>query len=1195
MTRNEWIRLCRSAVPAASVFLFAGAWLVSGAGAQTALSSLPGSAAHDTAGATFQLAPSLALGYAPSGAAVGDLTGSGRLDLVTADYDSGKITVFAGVGQGSGGTGVDYAVGAHPNAVLVADINGDGRPDVVVSNESEGTISVLLGNGDGTLQTPHSYPVGFSPSIIAAGDMNGDGKVDVAVAGKSNQLAVLLHDGSGNLRKPTLYSLVKTPTAIAVGQFTSDGHKDLALANNDGTVTVFLGKGAGAFRPLADIKVASGALSSILATGLNRNGSTDLVLTRSGENLVTVLSAKGDGTFSEPVSYPVGKEPVSAVAADLNGDGIADLVVLNKGSNTFSVLTGKSDGTFASAANFVAGNGPTAAFAGDFRGDGRVSLAIVNQAGMAVSVPAGNGDGTFRTGRSYAAGQRPVSIASGMLNSGKKPGLVVANYCGLDPACAAAGSVSVFLADEKGIYQLSSSYAVGAGPVSVALADVDGDNSLDIIALNRRDRTLSILRGMGDGHFEQALAYPLAAAPVALAVGSLSKAGHTDIAVLEDCGSDTCTQPGSVEVLAGSAGSFRSVMNYPVEYAPNSIAIGDVNGDGHADIVVSNRCGSSDSCESPGTASLLLGDGTGKFTAGADIELGNSPSSIALATIGNPKIPDLIVSLAADKTVAVLRGKGDGTFERAVPYGVGNGPGSLIVADFNGDGKADVAVANAKDGTVSVLFGRGDGTLNAAADFPVGSGPQALTAIGGKASGRASLATANGASGVSTQGKEMTVVENIQPEVVLTPTVTLMPAPTPNPSGFNQPVTLSVTVSGAGGTPTGTVVFQSNSNPIPTGGTPATDCSTGLNLNASGAATCTTSMLAVGSDGITVQYSGESGVYTAVTSSAKTQVVNELTPMLSVSGPTTASVNQPVTFTATISLSSGSLQPTPPTGTVTFKVGGNAITCSSPATIDPTTYIASCTTPALIPATAQSVTASYPGDGNYKPASGTGNPITITPAMATIVITPSPSISVALGTSVTFTAQLTGPPLAPTLPKGVITFTINGSPSSDCPAMTVTSTGAATCTTSKLHAPTDVILAYYSVDANFTVPSPGTLTENVGKTLSQTALTSAPASPAVNQPVTFTVTVTPLSAQSTLPTGNISITMGATTICSGMTINSSTGVATCSWVFDSAAPSPGATIVATYVGDADYQRSVSTNLMRDCDGFGDVNQCCFGA
>ncbi len=1031
--------------------------------AQSAESIMADSSLRSTAPSTFLVAPSIPLGYAPSSVATGDLRQSGKLDLVTADYNSGGITVFLGDGQGNFAPGVRYDAGPHPSSVVVVDIDGDGRPDVLVSNESAGTISVLLGNGDGTLQPRQSYAVGFNPSFIAAGDFNGNGKVDVAVAGESGSLlAILLNDGDGNLQKPVLRSLSKTPTALTVADFNNDGHADLALANADGTVSILLGKGAGLFRSLPDISVASGSLSSINSGDLNKDGKIDLVVTQPRQKLVSVLIGRGDGTFVSPASYPVGNEPIWTLVADVNGDGIPALVVINKSSNTFSILVGNGDGTFKSSIDFVAGNAPLAAVAGDFYGNGHVDLAIINHSSQTVSVPLGNEDGTFKAARSYSAGVQPVSIASGNLNGSNIPALVVANYCGSDLTCSTAGSVAVFLADDKGVYRLSSTYTVGAGPVSVALADLKGDRNLDIVALNRLDKSASVMLGLGDGTFRMPMTFSLAGAPVAIAVGDLNKDGKPDLAVLEDCGSAKCSQAGSVEILMGAGdGSFQSVSSYPAGYSPVSVAVGAINGDKNLDLVVANRCGGKDaSCQSPGTATVLIGDGTGKFTPGTDFALGNSPASIALGNLTGSGL-DLVVSRSTDNTVAVLHGNGDGTFQKAVPYAVGNQPGSLVVADFNGDGNADVAVANVNDSTVSVLFGKGNGTLQPATALAVGSGPTSLTAVGRINTRHASLATTNGNGGSSSPGGEFTLLPNLGTDPAL---ASFAVVASPTPSSVNESVLLTATLTGVSPSPapSGTVTFDS-------GGTALPDCvnvsiTQGVSPSLVSTATCTTRMLTAGSDSLTAVYSGDT-IYD-------------------------------------------------------------------------------------------------PGVGETSPAVTQ----TVSPLFATLGLTGSPA-AVVVGTSVTFTAQLSGVALTPVVPSGTVTFTINGSPSSNCPAVKVSAAGAATCTTSSLVVPADVITATYSGDPNFTVANPATFTDTVSKTAAQTALKSSLSPSSVNQTVTFTATVTP-SSGTVLPTGTVTFTQGATTLCGAAVINPSTQTATCNYAFSSV--TAGTTITATYSGDQNF-------------------------
>ena len=1176
MIRNMWFRLRGKITFVTILFLTCSACFVSGLRAQTSAVVKVQSPQSTTMPLSFGVAPSMRLTYAPTSEAIGDLNRDGKPDLITADRVSGVVTVYLGVGDGTFAPGVSYAAGPAPNAIAIADVDGDGSLDVIVSSASEGTVSVLLGNGNGTLQARKSYAVGFAPALLATGDFNGDGKTDVVVAGNSGtSLALLLNDGNGGFAAPKSYSLAKAPTALAVADFNADGHADVVLANGDGTVSVLLGDGAGAFRPVPDVSVAAGALSSIVIGDFNRDGNVDLAVTQSGAKQVSVLLGKGDGTFGAAASYAVGNAPASSVVTDVDGDGIPDLVVTNRASNTLSVLHGNGDGTFKSSVDFVVGNGPLAAVAGDFNGDGHADLATINYASQSVSIALGNGDGTFKASRSYSAEQAPRAIASGDLNGDKLPDLVVANYCGSDSACLKAGSVTVFLGKTGGGYQPATTYPVGSGPVAVSLVDVNGDKILDLVALNRNDKTATVMLGAGDGTFGQANTFALAGAPVALGVGDFNKDGKPDLAIVEDCGSASCTQPGNVEIMLGSgAGAFASSSIHAVGYSPSGIAVGNLTRNTYSDIVVANRCGKDATCQSGGTASLLMNDGTGRFTSGTDVALGTSPASIALANLHSSTVLDLVASQSTSKAVSVLVGNGDGTFKTAVPYAVGNGPASLAIGDFNGDGIQDVAVTNVTDSTVSVLLGNGDGTLQTASALPVGGGPSALTAVSSPTGGATSLATANGSVTSPTAGTDVTALVTATPMATGTGAATVtLTAPSLSTTTVLDSVALAVAVtstSGTGTTPAGQVVFNSN-------GTPLSDCggATGETLSG-GTFTCNTKDLTAGTDALTVAYSGDSH-YAAGTSNSVNQTVNAYaaTLALSASPSSTTGVNVAVTFTAQLQTSGSGTIPfsdVKPLGTVAFTANGTGIANCSAQAVN-ASGAATCTTSALAIGT-DPITATYSGDTNYTVASAASANQTVTPYAATLTVTGNPSPS-QVNVPVTFTAALTGTGIAftPVAPTGTVTWLINGASSTDCPPVTVNSTtGKATCTTAALPlSATNTVSASYSGDTNFTVASSGTATQAVTAFAATLNVSGSPNPSQVNGSVTFTAQLagTGIAFTPVAPSGNVAFTANGNQItgCTAQPVNAS-GTATCTTT--SLPKGTSEPITASYSGDTNF-------------------------
>jgi hypothetical protein len=174
------------------------------------------------------------------------------------------------------------------------------------------------------------------------------------------------------------------------------------------------------------------------------------------------------------------------------------------------------------------------------------------------------------------------------------------------------------------------------------------------------------------------------------------------------------------------------------------VAVGDFNGDGKLDLALANTCGSDPDCSSNGTVSILLGKGDGTFQTHVDYPTGFKPQSVAVGDFNGDGKLDLAVTNRSDSTVSILLGRGDGTFQTHVDYATGTGAVSVTAGDFNGDGRPDLAVAAGfGNKTVSILLGNGDGTFQAHLDYPSGNGPLWVTTGDFNGDGALDLATAN--------------------------------------------------------------------------------------------------------------------------------------------------------------------------------------------------------------------------------------------------------------------------------------------------------------------------------------------------------------------------------------------------------------------------------------------------------------------
>ncbi len=321
------------------------------------------------------------------------------------------------------------------------------------------------------------YAVGAGPVSIVVADFNGDGKPDIATANRdASTVSILINNGDGTFRKHVDYATGNYPLQVVVGDFNNDGKADLAVANdNDQSISILLGNGDGTFRPRIDTVVStSGGVFSLSAYDLDNDGKLDLVV---GPADVSLLG-NGDGTFQAPVSFHLYNGGTLSYVLVTHLTGL-DLVGVMNDFFPYKIkeLVAKGGGTWLdySEQDF---NQPT------------------------------------------HLGQ----LAAGDIN-GDHLGDIAASWFGQN-------QVFLCLTNSGGILGCSNNtYKVGTGPIGITLADLTGDNLLDVITANSGSNNISFLRGHGDYTLGPLTNYAVGKVPQSVAVADFDGNGRQDVAV----------------------------------------------------------------------------------------------------------------------------------------------------------------------------------------------------------------------------------------------------------------------------------------------------------------------------------------------------------------------------------------------------------------------------------------------------------------------------------------------------------------------------------------------------------------------------------------------------------------------------------------------------------------------------------------
>jgi Zn-dependent metalloprotease len=341
--------------------------------------------------------------------------------------------------------------------------------------------------------------------------------------------------------------------------------------------------------------------------------------------------------------------------------------------------------------------GAVAVGIGDLNGDSRQDVVISTQVDQ-IQVFNQKADGTLETTPlSYFAGGRLESLAVGDVNNDNRADVVAVNFND--------NTISVLLQQANGTFASRATHPTSSGPDSVAIGDVNNDGRNDVVVSHWTAAAIGVFTQKSDNTLNAMVSYPSPQAGYDdIATGDVNGDGRLDVVKMNGQG----LNPNLSVYLQNSGGTLDSAISYSVGASCPSpclgqgIAIGDVTGDGKADVAMSHGGNSPNA-----RMSVFAQNSGGTLDAAVSYPAYDIPEPVEISDINSDGRLDVVTVQGGWLRAGLFPQQSNGTLASyslyPIPYASHYKPQGLAIGDLNNDGLPDMAIADYNN-TLVVLY-----------------------------------------------------------------------------------------------------------------------------------------------------------------------------------------------------------------------------------------------------------------------------------------------------------------------------------------------------------------------------------------------------------------------------------------------------------------------------------------------------------